>query len=143
MKKINYLSFFILILITLTNSNRLSAEIIILSSCNNKKDGFLKNEYTLDLEKLLMTRNYVYNEKTFKKYRVTDLSVKKNNTLTKFIYREDNKILTEKVGYPQFYTQLVFKIDNPNIMIKTVINNEEAISLLSKCKKIERFQKES
>ena len=143
MKKINYLSFFILTLITLTNSNRLSAEIIILSSCNNQKDGFLKNEYTLDLEKLLMTRNYVYNEKTFKKYRVTDLSVKKNNTLTKFIYREDNKILTDKVGYPQFYTQLVFKIDNPNIMIKTVINNEEAISLLSECKKIERFQKES
>ena len=143
MKKINYLSFFILILITLTNSNRLSAEIIILSSCNNQKDGFLKNEYTLDLEKLLMTRNYVYNEKTFKKYRVTDLSVKKNNTLTKFIYREDNKILTDKVGYPQFYTQLVFKIDNPNIMIKIVINNEEAISLLSECKKIERFQKES
>ena len=143
MKKINYLSFFILILITLTNSNRLSAEIIILSSCNNQKDGFLKNEYTLDLEKLLMTRNYVYNEKTFKKYRITDLSVKKNNTLTKFIYREDNKILTDKVGYPQFYTQLVFKIDTPNIMIKTVINNEEAISLLSECKKIERFQKES
>ena len=143
MKKINYLSFFILILITLTNSNRLSAEIIILSSCNNQKDGFLKNEYTLDLEKLLMTRNYVYNEKTFKKYRVTDLSVKKNNTLTKFIYREDNKILTDKVGYPQFYTQLAFKIDTPNIMIKTVINNEEAISLLSECKKIERFQKES
>ena len=143
MKKINYLSFFILILITLTNSNRLSAEIIILSSCNNQKDGFLKNEYTLDLEKLLMTRNYVYNEKTFKKYRVTDLSVKKNNTLTRFIYREDNKILTDKVGYPQFYTQLVFKINNPNIMIKTVINIEEAISLLSECKKIERFQKES
>jgi len=143
MKKINYLSFFILILITLTNSNRLSAEIIILSSCNNQKDGFLKNEYTLDLEKLLMTRNYVYNEKTFKKYRITDLSVKKNNTLTKFIYQEDDKILTDKVGYPQFYTQLVFKIDNPNIMIKTVINNEEAISLLSECKKIERFQKES
>ena len=143
MKKINYLSFFILILITLTNSNRLSAEIIILSSCNNQKDVFLKNEYTLDLEKLLMTRNYVYNEKTFKKYRVTDLSVKKNNTLTKFIYQEDNKILTDKVGYPQFYTQLVFKIDSTNIMIKTVINNEEAISLLSECKKIEKFKKES
>ena len=118
-------------------------EIIILSSCNNQKDGFLKNEYTLDLEKLLMTRNYVYNEKTYKKYRVTDLSVKKKNTLTKFIYQEDDKILTDKVGYPQFYTQLVFKINNPNIMIKTVINNEEAISLLSECKKIERFQKES
>ena len=142
MKKNKLISKFILIMILFSFKNSYG-EIIILSSCNNQKDGFLKNEYTLDLEKLLMTRNYVYNEKTFKKYRVTDLSVKKNNTLTKFIYREDNKILTDKVGYPQFYTQLVFKIDNPNIMIKTVINNEEAISLLSECKKIERFQKES
>ena len=142
MKKNKLISSFILIVILFSFKN-LYGEIIILSSCNNQKDGFLKNEYTLDLEKLLMTRKYVYNEKTFKKYRVTDLSVKKNNTLTKFIYREDNKILTDKVGYPQFYTQLVFKIDNPNIMIKTVINNEEAISLLSECKKIERFQKES
>ena len=142
MKKNKLISSFILIVILFSFKNSYG-EIIILSSCNNQKDGFLKNEYTLDLEKFIMTRNYVYNEKTFKKYRVTDLSVKKNNTLTKFIYREDNKILTDKVGYPQFYTQLVFKIDNPNIMIKTVINNEEAISLLSECKKIERFQKES
>ena len=142
MKKNKLISKFILIMILFSFKNSY-CEIIILSSCNNQKDGFLKNEYTLDLEKLLMTRNYVYNEKTFKKYRVTDLSVKKNNTLTKFIYREDNKILTDKVGYPQFYTQLVFEIDNSNIMIKTVINNEEAISLLSECKKIERFQKES
>ena len=43
-------------------------KIIILSSCDNKKDGFLKNEYILDLKKSSMTRNYVYNEKTFKKY---------------------------------------------------------------------------
>ena len=142
MKQNKLISSFILIVILFSFKNSYG-EIIILSSCNNQKDVFLKNEYTLDLEKLLMTRNYVYNEKTFKKYRVTDLSVKKNNTLTKFIYREDNKILTDKVGYPQFYTQLVFKIDSPNIMIKTVINNEEAISLLSECKKIERFQKES
>ena len=142
MKKNKLISSFILIVFLFSFKNSYG-EIIILSSCNNQKDGFLKNEYTLDLEKLLMTRNYVYNEKTFKKYRVTDLSAKKNNTLTKFIYQEDDKILTDKVGYPQFYTQLVFKIDNPNIMIKTVINNEEAISLLSECKKIERFQKES
>ena len=90
-----------------------------------------------------MTRNFVYNNETFKKYRVTDLSVKKENTLTKFIYKQNNKILTDKVGYPQFYTQLLFEIDNPNIMIKTVINNEEAVSSMSKCKKIERFEKES
>ena len=142
MKKSKLISRLILIIILFSFKNSYG-EIIILSSCNNRKDSFLKNEYTLNLEKLLMTRNYVYNEKTFKKYRITDLSVKKNNTLTKFIYQEDNKILTDKVGYPQFYTQLVFEIDNSNIMIKTVINNEEAISLLSECKKIERFQKES
>jgi hypothetical protein len=122
---------------------KLSSEIIILSSCDNKKDGFLKNEYILDLEKSLMTRNFVYNEKTFQKYRVTDLSVKKKNSLSRYIYKEDNKILTDKVGYPQFYTQLLFEKDKPNIMIKTVINNEEGISLMSNCKKIERFDKES
>ena len=143
MKKIKFLNFLCLILLTLFTSNNLNAEIIILSSCDNKKYGFLKNEYILDLEKSLMTRNFVYNNKTFKKYRITDLSVKKENTLTKFIYQEDNKILTDKVGYPQFYTQLLFEIDNPNIMIKTVINNEEAVSSMSTCRKIERFEKES
>ena len=127
MKKNKLISSFILIVILFSFKNSYG-EIIILSSCNNQKDGFLKNEYTLDLEKLLMTRNYVYNEKTFKKYRVTDLSVKKNNTLTKFIYREDNKILTDKVGYPQFYTQLVFKIDNPNILhLKLIIIEKKLI----------------
>jgi len=143
MKKNNFLSILYFILLILLTTEEIKAEIIILSSCDNKKDGFLKNEYILDLEKSLMTRNYVYNEKTFKKYRVTDLSVKKENSLTKFIYRQDNKILTDKVGYPQFYTQLLFEIDNPIIKIKTVINNEEAVSSMSKCKKIERFEKES
>ena len=143
MKKIKFLKIISLILLPLFNINNIKAEIIILSSCDNKKDGFLKNEYILNLEKSLMTRNFVYNNKTFKKYRVTDLSVKKENTLTKFIYQEDNKILTDKIGYPQFYTQLLFEIDNPNIMIKTVINNEEGISFMSSCKKIERFEKES
>ena len=143
MKKNNFLNILYFILLILLTTEEIKAEIIILSLCDNKKDGFLKNEYILDLEKSLMTRNYVYNEKTFKKYRVTDLSVKKENSLTKFIYRQDNKILTDKVGYPQFYTQLLFEIDNPIIKIKTVINNEEAVSSMSKCKKIERFEKES
>tara|TARA_B110000116_G_scaffold194479_1_gene169335 strand:+ start:173 stop:604 length:432 start_codon:yes stop_codon:yes gene_type:complete len=143
MKKIKFLNFLSLIFLVLFAASKLNAEIIILSSCDNKKDGFLKNEYILDLEKSLMTRNFVYNNKTFKKYRVTDLSVKKKNTLTKFIYQEDKRILTDKIGYPQFYTQLLFEKDNPNIMIKTVINNEEGISFMSSCKKIERFEKES
>ena len=143
MKKNSFRFLFAFSFIILIAINNLAAEIIILSSCENKKDGFLKNEYILDLEKSLMTRNYVYNEKTFKKYKNTDLSVKQNDTITRFIYKEGDKILTDKVGYPQFYTQLLFEINNPNIMIKTVINNEDAISSLSQCKKIERFEKES
>ena len=143
MKRNNFLIYLSSIFLFLLSNNILNAEIVILSSCDNKKDGFLKNEYILDLEKLIMTRNYVYNEKTFKKYRVTDLSVKKKNSLTRFIYKQEEKILTDKVGYPQFYTQLLFEIDNLNIMIKTVINNEEAVSLMSICNKIERFKIES
>ena len=143
MKKNKFLNFLSLIILSSIAANNLNAEIIIFSACENKKDGFLKNEYILDLEKSLMTRNFVYNDKTFKKYRVTDLSIKKENTLTKFIFQENDKILTDKIGYPQFYTQLLFEIDNPNIMIKTVINNEEGISFMSSCKKIERFEKES
>ena len=123
--------------------SKLSAETIILSSCDNKKDGFLKNEYILDLEKSIMTRNYTYNQKTYKKYRMNDLSVKKTNTIERFIYVEEDLILTDKIGYPQFYTQLLFKKNDPNIKIKTVINKEEGISDMSSCKKIERFKKES
>ena len=143
MKRNKFLIFIYFILFASINFNSIKAEIIILSSCDNNKDGFLKNEYILDLEKSLLTRNYVYNSKTFKKYRITDLSVKKKNTTTKFIYKENNKIFTDKIGYPQFYTQLVFELENSNIMIKTVINEEVGISLMSECKKIERFEKES
>ena len=134
---------FILIILLLFSLDNLYAETIILSSCDNKKDGFLKNEYILDLENLLLTRNFVYNQKTYEKYKITDLSVKKKNSLIRTIYKEEGKILTDKLGYPQFYTQLLFEIDNPNIMIKTVINNEEGISSMSNCKKIERFKTES
>ena len=97
MKKNNSIKFFLTILFIFFTLSNLKAEIIILSSCDNNKDGFLKNEYILDLEKSLMTRNFVYNSKTFKKYRITDLTVKKENTLSRFIYQEDNKILTDKL----------------------------------------------
>ena len=143
MKKINLIKAFLLITLSLLLLNKTNAETIILSSCDNKKDGFLKNEYILDLEKSIMTRNYIYNDKTYKKYRMNDLSVKKENTIERFIYLEKSIILTDKIGYPQFYTQLLFKLDDPTIKIKTVINDEVGISDMSKCKKIEKFKKES
>ena len=90
-----------------------------------------------------MTRNYIYDNKTYKKHRATDLSIKKENILEKFIYKDDDLILTDKVGYPQFYTQLVFEKNSPIINIKTVINNEESLSKISTCNKVEVFEKKS
>ena len=59
------------------------------------------------------------------------------------MYEDKNLIFTDKIGYPQFYTQLVFEKNNPLIKIRTVINGEEAISKVSTCKKVELFEKES
>ena len=119
------------------------AKMIILSDCKSLKDDFIKNEYILDLEKSLMTRNYIYDNKTYKKHRITDLSIKKKNTIERFIYEDKNLIFTDEVGYPQFYTQLVFEKKNPTIYIKTVINGEETVSKISTCNKVEIFEKES
>ena len=119
------------------------SEIMILAGCNNTKDGFIKNEYILDFEKSLMKRNYIYDSKTFKKYKSTNLSVKQENLIERFIYEDENLILTDKIGYPQFYTQLVFEKNKPLIKIKTVINGEQGISKISTCDKVEVFVKES
>ena len=140
MKKNNFFIFFILIFFTFL---KLNAEIIILSKCDHKEDSFLKNEYILNLNELIMTRNYVYNEKTYQKYRITDLSVKKSNTYVRNIYQEGGKILTLKHGYPQFYTQILFEKDKPDIYIKAVLNDVESLSKMSTCKKIEKFDQQS
>ena len=59
-----------------------------MSKCDDKQDEFLKNEYILNLNELIMIRNYTYKEKTFQKYRLTDLSVKKSNSYVKYLRRE-------------------------------------------------------
>ena len=119
------------------------SEIIVFSKCDHKEDGFLKNEYVLNLNELIMTRNYVYNEKTYQKYRITDLRVKKSNTYVRNIYQEEGKILTLKHGYPQFYTQILFEQDKPDIYIKAVLNDVESLSKMSTCEKIEKFDQQS
>lgn len=140
MKKNNFFIFFILIFFTFL---KLKAEIIILSKCAHKEDGFLKNEYILNLNELTMTRNYVYDEKTYQKYRNTDLSVKKSNSYIRNIYEEGGRIFTLKHGYPQFYTQILFEKDKKEIFIKAVLNDIESISKVSTCKKIEKFDQQS
>jgi len=119
------------------------SKIMLLTGCKNLNDGFIKNEYILDFEKSLMVRNYVYDNKTYEKHKTTDLSIKKENTLERFMYEDKNFIFTDKIGYPQFYTQLVFEKNSPMINIKTVINGEAAVSKVSTCSKVEIFEKES
>ena len=140
MRKIRLLICLFLIIIPQKNLN---SEIIIMSECDDKQDEYLKNEYILNLDELIMTRNYVYKEKTYQKHKLTDLSVKKSNSYVRNIYEEDGKIFTHKHGYPQFFTQILFEKDSQEIFIKTVLNEEEGVSKISTCKKIEKFKKES
>ena len=140
MRKIRSLIFLFFIILPIQN---LQSEIIVMSQCDDKQDEFLKNEYILNLNELIMVRNYVYKEKTFKKYKLTDLSVKKSNSYIRNIYEKDGKIFTHKHGYPQFYTQILFEKGKQEIFIKTVLNDEEGISKISTCKKIEEFKEES
>ena len=143
MRENNLLKALIIITFILISTQNLKSEIIVLSKCDDKQDEFLKNEYILNLDDLIMTRNYVYKEKTYQKYRLTDLSVKKSNSYVRNIYVENGKILTHKHGYPQFYTQILFEIGKSEIFMKAVMNDEAGISKISTCKKVEKFQKES
>ena len=142
MKKNNFFKFVIILLI-LFPAQQLKSEVIIMSLCDDQQDEFIKNEYVLNLNELIMTRNYIYKEKTYQKYRITDLSVKKKNSYIRNIYQENGKILTHKHGYPQFYTQILFEKGKQEIFMKTVLNDEVGISKISTCKKIEKFDKES
>ncbi len=140
MKKVKYFIIFLFFIIPIQN---LKSEIIVMSACDDKQDEFLKNEYILNLNQLIMVRNYVYKEKTYQKYRLTDLSVKKSNSYVRNIYEENGKILTHKHGYPQFYTQILFEKGKQEVYMKTVLNDEEGISKISTCKKVEKFDSES
>ena len=140
MKKVKYFIIFLLLILPIQS---LRSDIIIMSYCDDKQDEFLKNEYILNLNELIMVRNYVYKEKTYQKYRLTDLSVKKSNSYVRNIYEENGKILTHKHGYPQFYTQILFEKGKQEIFMKTVLNDEEGITKISTCEKVEKFDGES
>ena len=143
MKENKFIYFLIFLFFFLVHLKIAKSEIIILSECDDKQDEFLKKEYILNLKELIMTRNYTYNEKTYRKHRLTDLSVKKSNTYVRNIYLENNNIFTHKHGYPQFYTQIFFIKGEKKVFMKTVLNNEEGISKISNCKKIDSFSNKS
>ena len=144
MKKNNFYNKFLLLSFLFINFQTIIfSEIMHLTNCKDLRHSFIKNEYILDFDKSLMTRNFIYDNKTYKKLKLTDLSIKKENSIEKFIYEENNLFFTDKVGYPQFYTQLLFEKNNLIIRIKTVINNEAGFTKVSTCSKVEVFEKES
>ena len=137
MKKVFFVLFFQLLSIPSI------AEILIFQNCKSNYYIYEKNDYVLDLEKGLMTREFIYSDESYKKLRLNDISIKKNNTTNKRIAEENDLYVSEISGYPAFYTQLIFNKKKANIKIRTVLNNTKGESLLSQCETVINYKKES
>ena len=132
-----------LILFFCIYSNFLFAEILVFKNCKSKNYEFEKNEYRLDIEQGLMTREFVYTDETYERLRFDDIRVKKENETTRVIIRENGLIISEISGYPAFYTQMIFDTFDKTIKLKSVLNNSEGISIISNCEKIIKYKIES
>lgn len=119
------------------------AEILVFKNCSNKDYSFEKNEYKLNIEKGIMTREFTYSDETYERLRLNDARVVKENTSTKGIAKVDGQIISEISGYPAFYTQMIFDTFDKTIKIKSVLNNTAGISVISKCEKIIKYKLES
>ena len=119
------------------------ADVIVFKNCKNENYTYEKNEYTLDLNKGIMTREFIYDEDSYKKLRLNDINVKKENITNKGIAEENDLIVSEISGYPAFYTQMIFNKKESSIKIKTVLNDTEGESLIAKCDNIINYKKES
>lgn len=133
-----FLFFFLLLFF----SKGINAEIIIFKNCNSEDFTYKKNDYKLDLINSIMTREYIYDDASYKKLRLNDMTVKKKNILTKGISKENSLIVSEISGYPAFYTQMVFNKRDATIKIRTVLNKTEGLILVSKCENVINYKKE-
>ena len=104
---------------------------------------FEKNDYNIDIEKGIMVREFVYTDKTFERLRMTDVRTKKKNISTKAIAKINGMIISEISGFPTFYTQMIFDTFDKTIKLKSVLHNNEGISIMSNCEKIIKYKLES
>ena len=132
-----------LILFFCIYSNFLFAEILVFKNCKSKNYEFEKNEYRLDIDQGLMTREFIYTDETYERLRFDDIRVKKENETSRVIIRENGLIISEISGYPAFYTQMIFDTFDKTIKLKSVLNNSEGISIISNCEKIIKYKIES
>jgi len=119
------------------------AEILVFKNCTNKDFSFEKNEYKIDIARGVMTREFIYSNETYERLRLNDARVKKENSNTKGISKVDGQIISEISGYPAFYTQMIFDTFDKTIKIKSVLNNTEGISVISRCEKIIKYKLDS
>ena len=119
------------------------AEILVFKNCSNKDFSFEKNEYKIDIKRGVMTREFIYSDETYERLRLNDVRVEKENSNTKGISKVDGQIISEISGYPAFYTQMIFDTFDKTVKIKSVLDNTEDISVLSKCEKIIKYKLES
>ena len=122
---------------------KLFAEILVFKNCTSKEYDFEKNDYSLDIKKGIMTREYIYTDETYERLRMNDTRIERKNTSTKGIAKVDGEIISEISGYPAFYTQMIFDKKDLSIKIKTVLNNTEGVSLIAKCNNVINYKKES
>ena len=132
-----------LILFFCVYSNFLFAEILVFKNCKSKNYEFEKNEYRLDIDQGLMTREFIYTDETYERLRFDDIRVKKENETTRVIIKENGLIISEISGYPAFYTQMIFDTFDKTIKLKSVLNNSEGISVIANCEKIIKYKIES
>jgi hypothetical protein len=133
----------LLIITILFFFQNLTAETIVFKDCSSKNYNYEKNDYIIDLNKEMMTREYIYSKDSFEKLKLNDITVKKKNKTTKGVTKINDLIVSEIAGYPAFYTQLIFNEFEKSIKIKTVLNNTEGVSLISKCQKILKYKKQA
>ena len=133
------ISIFLFFIIT----SSLSAEILVFKNCTSENYEFEKNEYKIDINKGVMIREFTYTDETYERLRLNDMRVKKENTTTKGITKENGEIISEISGYPAFYTQMIFDTFDKTIKLKSVLNNTAGISILSNCEKIIKYKLES
>ena len=65
----------LLIISVLFFFQNLMAEIIVFKDCGSEQYKYEKNDYTIDLKKEMMTREFIYSEESYKKLRLNDIGV--------------------------------------------------------------------
>ena len=66
------------------------AEILVFKNCTNEDYSFEKNEYKLDVENGIMTRDFIYSDETYERLRLND---KKHVLLIIFYWISEEKSL--------------------------------------------------